>query len=187
MKVKIGETVYATLVVDIVYRCSSCGKDNKVTTTMTEQAYTSTVMGFNIDRDVAGTARDAVNERFLESLDENNPHRFRTAGLSCICGYCMHKEPWAKMKYDHLETPKRISLFVFMISIIVASIGLGKQSFNFVHGIAAVLAVLSACILLGIDRYIAKNNEKQEKLIASLPVESLPTISISVHKRPLKY
>lgn len=187
MKIKIGETAHATLVVDIAYRCSSCGKDNKVTTNMTEQAYTSTVMGFNIDRDVSGTAKDALYEKFSASLDESNPHRFRTAGLSCICGYCMHKEPWAKMKYDHLENPQKISILVFIISIIVASIGLGKQSFNLVHGIAAVLAVLSASVLWGIDRYIAKNNEKQEKLIASLPIESLPTISISVHNRPLKY
>lgn len=187
MKIKIGETAHATLVVDIAYRCSSCGKDNKVTTTMTEQAYTSTVMGFNIDRDVSGTAKDALYERFFASLDESNPHRFRTAGLSCICGYCMHKEPWAKMKYDHLENPQKISIGILMISVIVLFFGLGQLSFNIVHGIAAVLAVLSAAVLWCIDRYIAKNNEEQERLIASLPVESLPTISVSIHKRPLKY
>lgn len=187
MKVKVGESATVTLMVDIKFRCSSCGKDNKVTIPMQGYAYTSTVMGFNIDRDLSGTATEELNDKFAAVLDESNPHRFRKAGISCICGYCCHKEPWARMTYERLAIPSVISAFIAFPSLIILFFALGQLTFNTIHQIAAILLILSSTTLWAINRYITKNDEELEKQIAELPVESLPTFSISPHKRPFKY
>jgi hypothetical protein len=91
------------------------------------------------------------------------------------------------MRYDRLACVQLISGLIAFPSLIILFFALGHLTFNTIHCVAAVLMVLSSTALWATNRYINRNNEELEKQIASLPVESLPTFSISPHKRPFKY
>lgn len=175
MRVKTGETVTARLIVDVQYRCSSCGKDNLVTETIKGSAHTGTIMGINLDQNLAGHAGDNLRANLATVLNQSDPHRFRTAGFTCKCKNCGHAEPWARMNYDKLEKPNTISISILIVSIIMSLVGLGIGEFNFMHFFFAILA-LSASACIGISTYKNKNSEEMEQLIAMLPQESLPTI-----------
>lgn len=174
MGVKVGETITVGLKVDIQYYCSSCGKENLTTGTIKESAHTSTLMGFNFDSNLKGTAQKALHNKIEAVLDQENPHRFRTAGISCSCRNCGQIEPWAKMNYDHLEKPKTISLSILILSAFFSLFGLKENPISVACLVLLAIAALSAAALIGINTYISKNNEKQEYLIAALPKQSLP-------------
>ena len=176
MRVKTGEVATARLIVDIWYRCSSCGKDNLVTETIKGSAHTGTFMGVNLDQNLAGHAQDALKANLTTVLDQNNSQRFRTAGFTCHCKNCGHAEPWARMNYDRLEKPNAVSVSILIVSIIMSLVGLSSGPFNFMHYFFFGLLALSAAACLGISAYKNKNSEKMEQLIASLPRESLPVI-----------
>jgi hypothetical protein len=174
MGIKVGETITACLKVDIQYYCSSCGKENLNTGTIKETAHTSTIMGFNLDNNLRGTAHKALSNKIDAVLDQENPHRFKIAGISCSCRNCGYTEPWAKMNYEHLQKPKTILSSILMLSAFFSLFGLKDQPISAAFFVFLAIAVLSATALIGINTYISKNNEKQEKLIAALPQQSIP-------------
>jgi len=183
MRIKIGETATASLAVDILYRCSACGKDNLAIGRIKGSSYTPTVMGVNVDYDVSGSAEKTLWENYATVLDPNNPHRFRKAGFVCRCKNCGYAEPWARMNYDHLETPKKVGVITAVLSGIMLMAGLTAAPFGFMHFIFLAFFAMSIATCCGIRIYKRKNNENMEYLIAALPQESLPDIHTHTKER----
>lgn len=176
VRIKTGEIATASLGVDIFYRCSSCGRNNSTVSAITASAYTGTILGVNLDRNLYSHAQNALQKKLATVLDQNNAQRFRAARFTCECKGCGHVEPWARMNYNHLEAPNSISLGILIFSVFVLAFALTVQPFNGVHFFFFALLVSSAATRICISLYKAKNNEKMERLIAALPPESLPTI-----------
>ena len=176
MRVKTGETATASMPIDIQYRCSSCGEENFITGTISGSAHTGTLMGINLDRNIYEKAQREVLDKFAGLAAQIDPHRYRSAELTCKCKKCGYKEPWARMNYSHLDKPYAFSLALFIFSAIMSLVGLSQQPFNAMHYIFFSLLVLSAAAGFGIGFYKFKNNEKMEQLIDALPPESLPTV-----------
>lgn len=176
LRVKTGETATASLIVDVLYQCSACGKENLTTQTIKGTAHTGTIMGINLDGNLYPNAQNELKKNLSTILDQNNSQRFRQVGFNCQCRNCGHAEPWAKMNYDHLEKPNTFSLSVLIISGIMSMVGLSAGPFNFMHYLFFSLLALSAAACIGISVYKSKHNEKMEQMIAALPAKSLPTI-----------
>lgn len=176
MRVKTGETAVASMMIDIRYRCSSCGEENLAIGTLSGTAHTGTLMGVNLDRNIHDKAQRDVMDKFAGLVGQIDSHRYRTAGLTCKCKKCGHKEPWARMNYTHLDKPYAVSLALLIMSVFMSLVGLAEQPFNVMHFIFFSILVLSAIACFGIGFYKSKNNEKMEQLIDALPPESLPTI-----------
>lgn len=170
---KVGEIATASLTVDIRYRCSSCGEENITKDTLKETVQTATIGGINIKNDVAGEARRSVRDKLAGLLGQIDPHRFRDAELSCKCINCGHKEPWARMNYDHLKKLNDISKITIILSIFLLMVPWRTATAIYV---LLTLFILGAASWVGIILYKSKNTEKMEQLIDTLPAESLPTV-----------
>jgi len=175
VRVKIGETATTQVVVDLQYRCSSCGKDNLITETISGSAYTATFMGINSDKNLVKHSEENLVENIAVVMDQNDPQRFRAAEFTCTCKNCGYAEPWARMKYDKLEKPKTISVSILVLSAIMFLMSLKSINYAMSLFFFAIVA-LSATACVCINRYKDKRMEKIEQLIAQLPKESLPTI-----------
>jgi len=176
MRVIVGEQATARLLVDVQYRCSSCGKDNLATETLKGSAYTPTLMGFNVVQNLTDRAKDKLIEKLANVSNKADPHRFRAMGFTCICKYCGNVEPWANMTYSLLKELNAFSLVILFLSIFLSFFSFGAGEFNYRHFLLFAILALSAATCIGISIYINKNYKKMEQLIAVLPQESLPTI-----------
>lgn len=178
MRVKTGETATSALNVDIQYRCSSCGNENLAIETIEGTAYTATILGVNLDRNIAGQAREDLERKLNTVLDQKNPQRFRAVKFACTCKQCGYAEPWARMNYSNLDRLNVVSLCILGFSCVVAMAGAYESAINLARVIMMLIAVASLAACIGINIYKNKNNQKMEELIAKLPQESLPRISI---------
>lgn len=188
VKVKVGENATASLNVDVQYRCSSCGNENLAMETIKSTAHTATILGINLDRDIAGEAKNDLENKLNTVLDQKNPRRFRTLGLACTCKQCGHAEPWARMNYDKLDGINGVSLCFLITAGVISSIVMSGESIydmeiNFAHIILCAIVVASLAVCIGISAYKNKNNQKMEELISRLPQEALPRISLHSQER----
>lgn len=178
MRIKTGETATAEVSVDLLYTCSRCKSQNLSTGIIRSKVHTPTIMGVNLGGDMRIAAQEELHATINEVLDPKKPHRFRSAQFNCRCNQCGHKEPWARMNYDHLDILKTSSIWVLIISAICIFAGLPGSSsgFNIFYIMLTVALILSISTLVGLLLYIEKNNDTQEHLISALPQESLPII-----------
>lgn len=175
MKVKTGETATASISVDLKYRCSSCGKENVVAASLSGSAYTATVMGVNLTRNLQEKATEALSAKLKRILNENDPHRFREANFVCSCKYCKHQEPWAKMDSKRFNNIATVFTGILMCSAFILLI-VGVRPFSSMSFLSLLLTILSCVGLTATKIYEAKNCDRMEKLIAKLPPESLPSL-----------
>ena len=176
MRIKTGETAFVDLTVDVQYRCSFCGKDNLIAQTITSSAYTPTIMGFNLDRNISRSAMVALNDKLSAISDKRNPKRFRAVGFTCKCKNCGNAEPWARMNYKHLEKTNTISMCALMYSLMFSLMSLGAKSIKFMHILSYVILAVSATICACINVYKFNNTKKMERLLTTLPQESFPSV-----------
>ena len=173
MKIEIGKTVTATLPVDIVYQCSACGKENLDIQTINGSAYTPSIIGINLDRNVSENAKTSLHENIDSLLNQENIHRFQEAKFSCKCRFCGHEEPWTRMHYDELEGVNKGSFNILWFSGLAMVLSMGCAP---IFPISLVVFLISTAICVGIKIHKIKNNKQMEQLILELPKESLPTI-----------
>ncbi len=186
MHIKVGETLISKLTIDVQYRCSRCGRDNRIRETVTGQAETSTIFGINTNRHLVADAHADLVLNLAAIADPKNPDRYRKAAFTCRCKRCGHMEPWARMNYERLRKPSEISLCIFIccsfLLFILTSVLLSSPYANlndmdpWLLALTLTTFIVSLGVYIGIRVYKKKNSEKMEKLIAKLPEESLPHI-----------
>ena len=176
MRVKTGETVEVWMNVDVQYRCSSCGEENFSICSIKDSAYTPTVMGFNLDRDISGTAKKSLYGKYDAITNSDNLHRFRSAGFTCSCSNCGNIEPWANVNYEKLEKIQKFLAIISVFSILSFMMTVATDESGMIWIPSLAITVVSYAIIFGITKYISKVYNEQLKLIAALPQESLPTV-----------
>ena len=184
MRVKTGETATARVTVNVQFRCSSCGKDNLTTQQVEGSAYSGTIMGFNLDRNLQEHAVENLQKNLAEIMDPDYSGRYRKAAFTCKCSYCNHAEPWAKMNYELLDKVRVFCLFPMLFFGVMSLAMLnGWETLGALPFIVWGITLLSAGAFFGIGIYKNKNTAKMEVLTARLPAESLPTVSLRTRER----
>ena len=178
MRVKVGEKVTASVDIHVQYRCSKCGHDNSSTATIRASAYTRTIFGINLDPYVSDNAQRALKSTLETLTDQKYPERFRTADLFCKCSNCKHREPWTRMRNTLFDKCRSVCVFFAILSGIVLLLLLKVMTLDVMSLTLIALFAVSIAGVIGIPIWKERHAEKMEKLIADLPQESLPTISL---------
>ena len=184
MGVQIGTTVTSTRSIrtELTYVCSKCGRENRCRQTIeirSEQngpAYPSR----KAEERMAASAHLGVQKKTVDMLrqltQEDVSKRFSTAGFTCCCEHCGHREPWARMNYRWMEKPfiwLMTALLLAIICLIVLAcygeIEAGLPS-------CVPVALISLALLLAGREYQKRNTAKREAEIAALPASAIPQI-----------
>jgi len=179
MRVKIGETAIASIPVDISYRCSSCRKDNLETQTLTGEAYTGSILGVNLERNLRGKAQNNLQDKLEALLSTDNIQNYSKTAFTCRCRHCGHAEPWAKMNYARLDKIRNFFLLPMLLTGVFALAmlsDLGEPSVLPLQITLGVLFLITAGIYFGINIYKKNHTKKMEVLMYTLPQESWPKI-----------
>lgn len=183
MPIKIGETATATARVDVQYRCSSCGKDNLETQSLSGMVETGTIFGINLNQHLHADAQKSLLENMELIMDESNPGRYTRARFTCACRHCGHIEPWAKMNYSALDMPQKILLYVLVFGILPLLPTFSLRPISWFHIIVWTLYGLCAAAFAGILFYKYNNDIKMQALTLALPCESIPIVTIYAKER----
>lgn len=168
MRIYMGTTATASIDLDVKYRCSKCGSDMHAIQTVTASAEGK----YKKDSVLSEQANRLLQEKVINLLTSNDPHKYSAAEFTCCCTQCGYRAPWASMNYKSLRDVQGVCLGIFIISIFIHF----ANSFRLIF--AWPLSALSLAGYIGIKLYIQNNTKKMEQMIAELPLEAHPEITV---------
>ena len=160
-----------------MYTCSKCGKPNVQISVISEQGDSwrhgtihrpSTYE--KMEDQSYDYAKSRINSRLDQIVDEAKSNKYRQAELKCRCQYCQHVEPWAKMRFSHID-----KILGYLIVFVIFAL--------FFTGIVGWFLAASLAAF-GIFWFIFKKirYSQLEEQISLLPKESLPTIAFVINQ-----
>ncbi|MBR6570100.1 MAG: hypothetical protein IKK75_06555 [Clostridia bacterium] len=171
MGVKVAQYYTSKIPVDIVYRCSSCGREN-----LFKEEISAT-------GDTANQAKAELQNKLNALVNDQSPRRLANVAFQCSCRFCRHREPWTKPTDDLSGGGMTLYLLLMAVAIVAVFCLLVNGQVGLAIGCAAV-----AVIILTIwGRSNGKKNhayrEWRMQEISSLPRESLPVIMLHSPER----
>ena len=158
---------YVTVSSDLTleYRCSKCGKQNKVQQTLFD------------------TQTEALSELALENYEKKlirlqsvDPAlRYKDAGFSCKCGHCGHKEPWAWFRQDWIQKAYILFGTLFLLSFVFFA----KTDIIFIAVCGWLFRILTIVAMAGTYYVSTHLTDFIGPEIKKLPSYSFPRITIT--------
>jgi len=177
MRVKVGETVTTSLKVDLVYKCSTCGRTNLSTQQVSGQGYTSTFFGKPLSNHYK-LAQEDLSSNLKYILESKDPMRFHRANFSCVCSHCKQMEPWTNLKDDkrHILLEICAGVFTFFFLFMIGNFQIFFHELFPASIFFLVIMALTGgyCLYKLIAKYTAKKRTIER--LSKLPPESFPKI-----------
>lgn len=146
----------------VSYRCSACGKENRLPDTAQVTGSPATILAL----------RRAGQGRTLEQL---LPGGVKNAGLRCRCG-CGHREPWARLCAPALGRLQKALLI--LLAVLAAAVYLLHTRQGMLTSVLLLGLGLTAFALLSVTAVLALRRAGMLRKLSALAPQSLPKLEL---------
>lgn len=146
------------------YRCSKCGKENKVQQTLFDTQTEA----------LSELALDECRKKLIQLQSVNPTLRYKDAGFSCKCGHCGYREPWTWFRQDLIQKAYILWGVLFMLSFIFFA----KTQYTFIAVCGWLFRILVIAAAIGTYYLSTHLTEFIAPYIRKLPHSAFPRITI---------